>query len=80
MHDLTKITSRKSTTKVITFYFRVPTYQEYQQSEQLLEFELVTNLFQKPQTNYTFAFKRQTFEDVSMSFMFDNEDQAKSCI
>ncbi len=30
MHDLTKITSRKSTNKVITFYFRIPTYIEYQ--------------------------------------------------
>lgn len=29
MHDLTKITSRKSTTKVITFYFRIPTLPEY---------------------------------------------------
>ena len=29
MHDLTKITSRKSTTKVITFYFRIPKFGEY---------------------------------------------------
>lgn len=29
MHDLTKITSRKSSNKVITFYFRIPTFMEY---------------------------------------------------
>jgi len=29
MHDLIKITSRKSSAKIITFYFRIPPYPEY---------------------------------------------------
>ena len=37
MHDLTKITSRKSTTRVITFYFRIPTFKEYLENESVLE-------------------------------------------
>jgi prephenate dehydratase len=48
MHDLTKITSRKSTTKVITFYFRIPTFAEYKQTENLLETDLVQKIFTKP--------------------------------
>ena len=30
MYDLIKITSRKSSTKTITFYFRIPQYHNYQ--------------------------------------------------
>ena len=29
MYDLIKITSRKSTTKIITFYYRIPKKTEY---------------------------------------------------
>jgi len=29
MHDLIKITSRKSSAKIITFYFRIPIFKEY---------------------------------------------------
>ena len=29
MHDLIKITSRKSSSKIITFYFRIPLFTEY---------------------------------------------------
>jgi len=29
MHDLIKITSRKSSAKIITFYFRIPQFGEY---------------------------------------------------
>lgn len=46
----------------------------------MLEQDLVANLNEKPQLNYTFAFKRVAFEDISMSFMFENEDLAKNCI
>ena len=49
MHDLTKITSRKSTTKVITFYFRIPTYAEYLATT--AESEVVAKLFYKPIVN-----------------------------
>lgn len=31
MHDLIKITSRKSSAKIITFYFRIPQFGEYNQ-------------------------------------------------
>lgn len=81
MHDLVKITSRKTQTKVITFYFRIPTYPEYAQSEEKLQ-EANAELFTatKPRSDYEFAYKRANFEDVSMSFMFDEEDGAKSCI
>lgn len=30
LHDLIKITSRKSTTKIITFYYRIPKLKDYQ--------------------------------------------------
>ena len=32
MHDLIKITSRKSSAKIITFYFRIPQFGEYNAS------------------------------------------------
>ena len=32
MHDLIKITSRKSSAKIITFYFRIPQFGEYNTS------------------------------------------------
>jgi len=32
MHDLIKITSRKSSAKIITFYFRIPKFGEYHSS------------------------------------------------
>lgn len=32
MHDLIKITSRKSSAKIITFYFRIPQFGEYNQN------------------------------------------------
>ena len=32
MYDLIKITSRKSTTKIITFYYRIPKKTEYDES------------------------------------------------
>jgi hypothetical protein len=39
MYDLIKITSRKSSAKIITFYFRVPLMQEY--NVQILEKSLL---------------------------------------
>jgi len=32
MYDLIKITSRKSTTKIITFYYRIPKKCDYDES------------------------------------------------
>ena len=60
MQDLIKITSRRSTTKIITFYFRIPKLQEYKidtSSEQDL-------LNRKPSSKYPFATKRQEYEEV----------------
>lgn len=58
MHDLIKITSRKSTTKVITFYFRIPTFVEYMHSQEILEQDLCAKLYVKPPIKYCLAFKR----------------------
>lgn len=79
MYDLIKITSRKSTTKIITFYFRIPKLAEYPAAD-LEKPEVVLRLNAKPPTKYAFAFKRKEFEDVSMSFEFEQEEMAKSCI
>lgn len=79
MYDLIKITSRKSTTKIITFYFRIPKLAEYPVAE-LEKPDILTRLNCKPSTNYAFAFKRKEYEDVSMSFEFELEEQAKMCI
>ena len=47
MYDLIKITSRKSTTKIITFYYRIPKKAEY--DERVLEDDRMTqNLNRKP--------------------------------
>lgn len=42
MHDLIKITSRKSSTKIITFYFRIPLFEDY--NVQALEQNIVSQL------------------------------------
>ena len=79
MYDLIKITSRKSTTKIITFYYRIPKKAEY--DERILEDEnMILKLNRKPQCSYQFAFKRNEFEEVSMSFEFEREEEAKECI
>ena len=41
---------------------------------------MLRTLNQKPQCNYQFAFKRNEFEEVSMSFEFEREEEAKECI
>ena len=72
MYDLIKITSRKSTTKIITFYYRIPKLADY--SPQLLEpADMLARLNSRPNTRYHFAFKREQFEEVSMSFEFERE-------
>ena len=79
MYDLIKITSRKSTTKIITFYYRIPKKSDY--DERVLEDpNMLRNLNSKPQCSYHFAFKRNEFEEVSMSFEFEREEEAKECI
>ena len=79
MYDLIKITSRKSTTKIITFYYRIPKKTEYDESV-LEDEQMLWMLNRKPQCSYQFAFKRNEFEEVSMSFEFEKEEEAKECI
>lgn len=62
MHDLIKITSRKSSSKIITFYFRIPVFSEYNSKQ--LETDLVGQIDQKPAAKYHFAFKRDNFVEV----------------
>lgn len=70
MYDLIKITSRKSTTKIITFYFRIPKLADYPAGE-LEKPDILSRLNCKPTTKYAFAFKRTEYEEVSMSFEFE---------
>jgi len=79
MYDLIKITSRKSTTKIITFYYRIPKRSDYNESV-LENDQIIWKLNNKPPGNYAFAFKRPEFEEVSMSFEFEREEDAKECI
>jgi hypothetical protein len=79
MYDLIKITSRKSTTKIITFYFRIPKLKDYPVQE-LEKADILSTLNNKPIPKYAFAFKRSEYEEVSMSFEFEQEEQAKNCI
>ena len=78
MHDLIKITSRKSSAKIITFYFRIPQYSEY--NTEVFESDIVSFIDQKPPVKYHFAFKRKAFSEVSVSFEFSQEDESKQCI
>jgi len=90
MHDLIKITSRKSSAKIITFYFRIPQFGEYNANYFLdLEKELPEDAEQhvildaynqNPKIPYKFAYKRQKFQEVKMGFEFQTEEEAKDCI
>ena len=79
MYDLIKITSRKTTTKIITFYFRIPKLKDYPVGE-LEKPDILDRLNCKPSTKYAFAFKRSEYQEVSMSFEFEQEEHAKNCI
>ena len=70
MFDLIKITSRKSTTKIITFYYRIPKYEDYD-PDQLEKPDFLERLNSKPSNRYQFAFKRPTYEEITMSFEFE---------
>ena len=41
---------------------------------------MIWKLNKKPLCHYQFAFKRNEFEEVSMSFEFEREEDAKECI
>mgnify|MGYP007125209191 FL=1 len=91
MHDLIKITSRKSSAKIITFYFRIPQFGEYNsQYYEQLEVEpeeagqkvnVILNAYnQNPAVPYQFAYKRKKYQEVKMGFEFKSEEQARDCI
>ena len=90
MHDLIKITSRKSSAKIITFYFRIPQFGEYNQNYfQKLEHQenpsaqentILDTYNQNPIIPYQFAYKRKKYQEVKMGFEFKNEEEARDCI
>ena len=93
MHDLIKITSRKSSAKIITFYFRIPQFGEYNQSYfSALEAQkeddgqtppenvILDTYNQNPLVPYQFAYKRKKYQEVKMAFEFKNEEEARDCI
>jgi len=69
MHDLIKITSRKSSSKIITFYFRIPVFEEYCIFD--LEQNFIQSLDVKPPNKYNFAFKRKVKKHFSISFFLE---------
>mmetsp|Transcript_24331 Transcript_24331/g.21593 ORF Transcript_24331/g.21593 Transcript_24331/m.21593 type:complete len:131 (-) Transcript_24331:213-605(-) len=61
MYDLVKITSRKNSANVITFYFRTPKYRDYNKR---LEGMFLERLNTKPSPNYIFACKRKSYIEI----------------
>lgn len=90
MHDLIKITSRKSSAKIITFYFRIPQFGEYnqcyfssleQQSDPASQDNIILDTYnQNPIIPYQFAYRRKKYQEVKMGFEFKNEEEARDCI
>ena len=77
MYDLIKITSRKNSGNVITFYFKTPTYEDYNIS---LEDKFLERINEKPSEDYVFAHKRQKSIETCVVVMFDNSEVAHQCI
>ena len=96
MHDLIKITSRKSSAKIITFYFRIPQFGEYNQNffhalelgqmsenqpPQTKDENIILDSYNgNPKIYYQFAYKRKKYQEVKMGFEFPTEDEARDCI
>ena len=77
MHDLIKITQKKEDFKIITFYFRIPIFHNYIIEKKQ---EIMQSLNQMPPNGYQLAYKRLTGQEVTISFKFESEMQAKQCI
>lgn len=73
MYDLVKITSRKNSASVITFYFRTPKFEEYNIS---LEDSFLKKINEKPAPNYIFAHKRKNYIEICVVVMFENSEVA----
>lgn len=92
MHDLIKITSRKSSAKIITFYFRIPQFGEYnanyyktvelneENGDVLQQNTILSTYNQNPNIPYQFAYKRKKYHEVKMGFEFKTEEEARDCI
>lgn len=96
MHDLIKITSRKSSAKIITFYFRIPQFGEYNANYyRTVEYNeersdagegpatsntILSTYNQNPNIQYQFAYKRKKYHEVKMGFEFKTEEEARDCI
>jgi hypothetical protein len=77
LYDLVKITSRKNSASMITFYFRIPKFEEYKLQ---LEDNLLDNIDKKPSSDYMFAHKRKNYVEICLVIEFDNSDRAHECI
>lgn len=77
MYDLVKITSRKNSASVITFYFRIPKFKEYNLK---LEEMFLEKINEKPADNYIFAHKRKSYIEICVVVQFENSEVAHQCI
>ena len=73
MYDLVKITSRKNSGNVITFYFRIPKFKEYNIE---LEKDFLSKIDKKPSEDYIFAHKRKSYIEICVVIKFENPDIA----
>ncbi len=77
MYDLVKITSRKNSGNMITFYFRTPKFHEYDVE---CEKKFLDNLNKKPSPNYIFAHRRKEYIEIWVVVEFENSEVAHQCI
>lgn len=77
MYDLVKITSRKNSGSVITFYFRTPKFPEYNTK---LENDFLKNLNRKPAPDYIFAHRRKEYIEIWVVVKFESSEVAHQWI
>ena len=77
LYDLVKITSRKNSASMITFYFRIPKFKEYNAK---LEENFLESIDKKPAPNYMFAHKRKNYVEVCWVCKFDSPEIAHEWI
>ena len=77
MYDLVKITSRKNSGSMITFYFRTPKFKDYNLSGEDMFLE---KLNKKPSANYIFAHKRKNYIEIWVVVKFENAEVAHQWI
>jgi hypothetical protein len=77
MYDLVKITSRKNSASVITFYFRIPKFKDYNIK---LEEVFLERINDKPTQDYIFAHKRKNYIEICVVVKFETPEIAHQCI